>query len=164
MLVSKVFHQSDHRKAMLLVKRCECRPAIFDLSTSQQGRLYIRKKRKVGKETKSFDHRAGMAKLEIIKLPISLPPVAYLAIFSSSRSLGSNSRLRSYISCTSPAACRLLRRKSCSSGTGCRRYGMCWYCWMSRMTSAVLARLLKLISSDGVKEGIPSSMKVKSVK
>lgn len=63
-----------------------------------------------GRERRSLDHRAGMAKLEIIKLLISLPPVAYLAIFSSSRSLGSNSKLRSYISCTSPAAWRLLRR------------------------------------------------------
>lgn len=40
MLVSKVFHQSNHRKAILLVKRCECRPAIFDLPTSQQVLLY----------------------------------------------------------------------------------------------------------------------------
>lgn len=102
---------------MLLVKRFECRPARIDLSTSQYVLLFLRgkgekKKEKEikGRERRSFDHRAGMVKLEIIKLLISLPPVAYLAIFSSSRSLGSNSKLRSYISCTSPAAWRLLRR------------------------------------------------------
>ena len=32
------------------------------------------------------------------------------------------------------------------------------------MTSAVLARLLKLIKSDCVNEGMPSSMKVRSVR
>ncbi len=32
------------------------------------------------------------------------------------------------------------------------------------MTSAVFVRLLKLINSEGVRDGIPSSMNVKSVR
>jgi len=42
-----------------------------------------------------------------------------LAIFSSSLSRGSTAKLRSYISCTSPALCIFLKMYSCSSGTGC---------------------------------------------
>jgi hypothetical protein len=47
----------------------------------------------------------------------------HLAIFSSSLSLGSTCKLRSYISCTSPALFILFEIYSCNSGTGCSPYG-----------------------------------------
>ena len=88
-----------------------------------------------------------------------------LAIFSSPFSLGSIARDLLYISCTSLACFMLSRIHSCRSGTGLREYGTFWYCWMSRITSAVLKRFVKLMSSVFFTiEGIPSSMKVKSVR
>lgn len=67
-------------------------------------------KRHLKTKKKNQDHRKIATVDANNKEPLSLLVVsAYLAIFSSSRSLGSISRLRSYMSCTSPAPWRLLR-------------------------------------------------------
>lgn len=89
----------------------------------------------------------------------------YRAIFSSSRSRGSTCKLRSYMPATLPAFCIFDTIYSCNSLTGVSGYGTFWYCWMSRMTSAVFAHLEKLMRSVSlISEGMPSSMKVRSVR
>ena len=50
---------------------------------------------------KENNHRIVDKAKDAVKIFLSPPVAAYLAIFSSSRSLGSKAKLFSYISCTS---------------------------------------------------------------
>jgi len=50
------------------------------------------------------------------------------------------------------------------SGMAFRQYGVCWYCWISRMTSAIFRRLSKLIKLFWIMSLLPSSMNTKSVR